>query len=121
MRAKATTALFLAWILAGAGICQCLGSIPDTLPSQSHDCGSQPVAPTGQTDEPCESGCTAADAVQARAEAQDIRNFTHGIDVGSPSGMTWQSGESVGSRPALAPPKPASSCPPYILHSALLL
>ena len=121
MRAKAITALLLAWILAGAGICQCLASVPDALPSPSHDCGSEPVVPSGQTDESCKSGCTAADAVQARAETQAIGTPANGIDIGPSSGMTFQFSESVGSRFALAQPEPAPSCPPYILHSALLL
>ena len=121
MRTKAITALLLAWILAGSGICQCLAAIPDALPSPSHDCGSEPAAPSGQTDEHCESGCAAAEAVQARAETQAIRTLAHGIDIGLSSGMTCQFSESVGSRFALAQPEPASACPPYILHSALLL
>ena len=121
MRARATTALLLAWILAGSGICQCLGSIADKLPSQSHDCGSEPAAPTGQTDESCESGCVAADAVQSRVETQADRTFAQGIDIEPSSAITRQSSESAGSRLALTPPEPASPCPPYILHSALLL
>ena len=121
MRAKATTAFLLAWILAGSGICQCLASVPDKLLSQSHDCSSEPAAPTGQTDEPCESGCAAADAVEARAETQAIRDFANGIDVAPSSAMTWQLRESAGWRIALSIPDPASSSPPYILHSALLL
>ena len=121
MRTKATTALLLAWILVGSGICQCLAAIPETLPSPSHDCGSEPAAPTGQTDAHCDSECAVTDALQARTETPVIRAFAYGIDIGPSSGLTCLFGESVGFRLTLATPEPASSSPPYILHSALLL
>ena len=121
VRAESVTALLVAWLLVGTGICLCPGSIPETPASHSHDCGTEPAAPTDNKDEPCESGCAAEDAARERTESQVAGGFTQATDPAASEALTEPAGESARLQLALSSEPPVPSNPTYIVHSVLLV
>lgn len=121
VRANSATALLITCLLVGSGICLCPGSIPDAATSYSHDCGTEPVDPTDNKDELCESGCAAEDATLAPAEAQVAGGFTHAIGPAASEMLTEPAGESARLHFFLSSEPPLPSSPQYIVLSVLLV
>ena len=114
--------MLLAWLLAGAGFCLCLGAIPDQPTSHSHDCGTEPAVPVTDQDTSCERGCNAEDAVRARAELRPAVELVPSTGEATLDVPVKHRAELASLPPArYSHAEPAAHAPPYILHSVLLI
>ncbi|MDE0265298.1 MAG: hypothetical protein OXJ37_23055 [Bryobacterales bacterium] len=122
MRARPLTAMLLAWLLVGSGICLCLAAVPAQPAPDSHDCGSEPAVPASEDGTPCESDCTVDDAVRAPSGDRSVDQAM--LCVGAvQSEVATEAGIgpacSHASRDSMA--EVPQSAPAYILHSVLLI
>lgn len=118
VRTRPVTAVLMAWLLIGSGICFCLSAAPAQLAPRSHDCGNGPTEPASEDGAACEAGCAVADAVTPPAGDQ-------AADQATPSVGAVCSEDVIGpaclqaSRDLVA--GLLQSTPAYILHSVLLI
>ncbi|MYG04056.1 MAG: hypothetical protein F4173_17760 [Acidobacteriia bacterium] len=122
MRTRPVTAVLMAWLLFGSGICLCLAAVPAQPAPDSHDCGSEPAVPASDDGTPCESGCTADDAVRAPAGDRSVDQAMPCVGaVQSEVATEAEIGPaySHASRDLMA--EAPRGAPAYILHSVLLI
>lgn len=122
VRTRPVTAVLMAWLLFGAGICLCLAAVPAQPAPDSHDCGSEPAVPASEDGTPCESGCTSDDAVRAPTGERSVDQAMLCVDaVQSEVATEPEIGPaySLASRDLMA--EAPRGAPTYILHSVLLI
>lgn len=122
VRTRPVTAVLLAWLLVGSGICLCLAAVPAQPAPDSHDCGSEPAVPASEEGAPCESDCTVDHAVRVPAGDRAIDQATPCVGPVQSEAATGPATGPVyshASRDVIA--VSLQSAPAYILHSALLI
>lgn len=122
VRTRSLTAVLMAWFLIGSGICLCLAAVPVQPDSPSHDCSNEPAVPASEDEAPCESGCTADDAVKVGSENRTGGQIALWVDaalINPAIEPAMEPASSHVSRDLKAGPAP--NAPAYILHSVLLV
>lgn len=122
MRMRSVTATLLAWLLIGSGICLCLAAVSVQPTSHSHDCSNEAPVPAHRDDAPCDSGCTAEDAVKTGFEDRTIGQIALGVGAGTVEAASEPTVKLDCLHPGRERRTGRTPIPPaYILHSVLLV